>query len=56
MPLPHMGRQRSELRQGLRSFAVGSFLIFYQTSENNFEIVRILHGARDIPSLFGEGR
>ena len=52
--MPDAGRQRNELRVGLRSFPVGSFLIFYQRTENTIEIVRVLHGARDIPSLLGE--
>lgn len=30
-----------------------SFLIFYAEAQNEIEIVRVLHGSRDIESLFG---
>jgi len=36
----------------LRSFPVGSYVIFYRPMENGVEIVRVLHGARDLPPLF----
>ena len=52
--MPNSGRQRNELRAGLRSFPVGRFLIFYQLTEDTVEIVRVLHSARDIPSFFGD--
>jgi ParE toxin of type II toxin-antitoxin system, parDE len=31
-----------------------NYLIFYQPTSEKLEIVRVLHSARDIPSLFGE--
>jgi toxin ParE1/3/4 len=52
--MPGMGRPREEFGAGLRSFAVGSYLIFYREYPDRLEIVRVLHGARDIESLFGE--
>jgi toxin ParE1/3/4 len=51
--LPHMGRQREELSPRLRSFPVGRYVIFYRPIEDGIEVVRILHGARDLPPLFG---
>jgi toxin ParE1/3/4 len=50
--MPNMGRQREELAPRLRSFPVGRYVIFYRPSYNGVEIVRILHGARDLPPLF----
>ncbi len=50
--MPHMGRQREELAAQLRSLPVGSYIIFYRPMEGAVEIVRILHGARDLPPLF----
>jgi toxin ParE1/3/4 len=47
-----MGRQREELSPHLRSFPVGRYVIFYRPMENGIEIVRVLHGARDLPPLF----
>jgi toxin ParE1/3/4 len=44
---PMLGRARADLRPKLRSFAVGSYLIFYRPLRNGVEIVRVLHGARE---------
>src|SRR5277367_3821845 len=51
---PTMGRTRSELAIDLRSFAVGRYIIFYLMGRRGVEIVRVLHGARDIESVFQE--
>lgn len=58
--MPGMGRRRafrhSDLRH-LRSFAVEgfrSYLIFYRAQNNGVEIVRVLHGAWDLDTLFSE--
>jgi toxin ParE1/3/4 len=45
-------RQREELSPRLRSFPVGSYIIFYRPTQDGVEIARILHGARDFPPLF----
>ncbi|PQV62519.1 toxin ParE1/3/4 [Abditibacterium utsteinense] len=50
---PEAGRQRSDLKSSLRSFPVGRYVIFYRVSDGAIEIVRVLHGARDVDSLFG---
>jgi len=50
----HMGRSRSELAPDLRSFAVGQYVIFYLPLPKGVEIVRVLHGARDIESILQE--
>ena len=48
---PGMGRARDELRPGLRSFAYGSYVLFYRRTAGGVEIVRVLHGARNIRKL-----
>src|ERR1044071_7633588 len=49
------GRERSELTEGLWSFPVGrSYLLFYRPEPGGIQLVRVLHGARDLPSLFPE--
>ncbi len=48
---PYIGRERIDLGSSLRSFPVGSFVIFYVPIENGIEVVRVLHGARDIENL-----
>lgn len=47
---PQMGRPRDELSPGLRSFAVGSYLLFYRPVRDGIEVARVLHGRRDIGS------
>jgi toxin ParE1/3/4 len=49
---PGIGRPRPELNQGLRSFAVGRQVIFYLPLSDGIEVVRVLHGARDIEAVF----
>ncbi|MBD2295179.1 type II toxin-antitoxin system RelE/ParE family toxin [Anabaena sphaerica FACHB-251] len=49
---PGMGRKRDELLPNLRSFPVGSYLIFYHPINQGIEVVRVLHGSRDIPNFF----
>jgi toxin ParE1/3/4 len=52
---PRMGRNVNELTLGLRSFPVGNYLIFYRPLEDGIQLIRLLHGARDItPELFRE--
>ena len=49
---PLIGRIRSRLLPGLRSLAVGSYLIFYQPIPDGIEVVRVVHGARRLEALF----
>jgi toxin ParE1/3/4 len=50
--LPELGRARDELASSLRSFPEGNYIIFYRPFPAGIEIVRVLHGARDLPPLF----
>ncbi len=49
---PDIGRERTELMANLRSLVVGRYVIFYRRITNGIEVVRVLHGARDLPPLF----
>ena len=49
---PHIGPSREDIRPGLRYFVVREYLILYRIMENNVEIVRVVHGTRDLPGLF----
>jgi toxin ParE1/3/4 len=51
---PGIGRPRAELSPGLRSLPVGNYVIFYRQVGIAIEIVRVLHGARDIEALFDD--
>ena len=58
--MPGMGRPRmfkSSALSDLRSFRVDgyrNYLIFYRPANMGIEIVRVLQGARDLDSLFGD--
>jgi toxin ParE1/3/4 len=49
---PEMGRSRDELFPGYRSFPKGQFLIFYQLIPEGIEIIRVIHGSRNLDELF----
>jgi toxin ParE1/3/4 len=49
---PQMGNLCDELAPLLRSFPVGKYLLFYRPVVGGIELVRIVHGARDIQNLF----
>lgn len=42
----------SELHEGLRSARHGHYLIFFLEAGDEVKIVRVLHGARDLPRVF----
>ena len=48
LQFPQAGRSRNELQVGLRSLPVGSHVIFYREIEDRIEIMRVIHGSRDI--------
>ena len=49
---PQACRTRPELGEGLRSCAHGNYVIFFTSTKARLNIVRILHGAMDIPAHF----
>jgi toxin ParE1/3/4 len=51
---PHAGRDRSQdLRPGLRSFPVSTYLIVYRIEDQDVLILRVLRDSRDITMLLG---
>ncbi len=48
---PKAGRERPELASGLRSFPVGSYVLFYFLLDNGIDLVRVLSGYMDITSV-----
>ena len=56
---PRLGTQRTfqdKRFQNVRLWRVKgyeNYLIFYTVSENNIEVIRVLHSSRDIEELFG---
>lgn len=53
---PHIGTERNEYMNGLRQFVYRkNYLIYYfPLPEGGIEVIRVLHGARDIPHIFEE--
>ena len=51
---PLTGRARDEFETGLRSFPVENYVAFYRIHTEAVEIVRIIHGARDLSAIFGD--
>ena len=57
---PEIGRVREFAKldlTGMRSFVITDFpnyIIFYRSRDGCVEIVRVLHGARDIERIFGQ--
>ena len=51
---PGAGQARDELATGLRSFPVNryrNYLLFYRPLRDGIQVIRVLHGARDLPPL-----
>ena len=49
---PRSGRSRDELARGLRSIPIGNYVVFYQPAAHGVDVIRVLHGARDLPRFF----
>lgn len=49
---PHGYRLRPELAANIRSCAYGRYVIFFSATKTRLTVVRILHGAMDIPAQF----
>ncbi len=49
---PMMGRARDELATGIRSLAFGRYVVFFEPLPDGIDVVRVLHGSRDIDASF----
>lgn len=49
---PKAGRERNEIRAGLRSITPHRHVIFYRICDDHIRVVRVLHGSRDLPKFF----
>jgi toxin ParE1/3/4 len=45
---PNIGRAREELAKNMRSFPIDRYVIFYVVIPDGIQVVRVLHGARDL--------
>jgi toxin ParE1/3/4 len=51
---PLARRSREELMPGLRSALAHPYTIFFRIRDDDVEIVRVLHEARDFPTAFAK--
>lgn len=49
---PLMGQEVPEFELGLRRHTMGSYLLFYRPLSDGIELIRVLHGSREIERLF----
>lgn len=50
---PRMGGARDDLAPGVRSVVVGKYVVFFRASDTSIEVLRVIHGARNItPEIF----
>jgi toxin ParE1/3/4 len=48
---PEIGMARPEIGKGIRSFPYRRYLILYRIIAEGVEIVRVVHGARDLGEI-----
>jgi toxin ParE1/3/4 len=49
---PLLGEACPDLGARVRRFSIGNYVVFFQPIEDGIELLRILHGARDIPAVW----
>ncbi len=49
---PEIGEARPEIAADLRKWTVSPYVMLYRVTADAVEIVRVVHGARDLPALF----
>lgn len=49
---PDMGVLREDLASALRVWPVGRYLIVYRQVSHGIDVIRVVHGARDLERLF----
>ena len=48
---PEMGPQRRDLAEIARALTIGNYLALYTYDDASITIMRVIHGARDLPKL-----
>lgn len=52
---PLLGQTRDDLRENLRSFSAGTYVILYYPAAGRIGIARILHASRDVDAMARRG-
>ena len=50
--MPGLGREREDIKVGVRSFRVRHHTLYYREKPNGIEIVRVLHPSMDVEQNF----
>ena len=53
---PNSGKSYAQIRADLRGLPIESYIIFYRVLDDGVEILRIVSGRRNLPSLFEESK
>lgn len=48
---PDLGPERPDIGEGARALSLGNYLVLYRHIGGLIEIVRVVHGARDLTTL-----
>jgi toxin ParE1/3/4 len=51
---PHAGPPRPQWGEGIRITVHGKYLIVYRVRDETVQVLRVVHGARDLDTLFEE--
>ncbi|GBE93060.1 type II toxin-antitoxin system RelE/ParE family toxin [Nostoc cycadae] len=49
---PNSGRSYAEIRSDLRGLTLEGYIIFYRLLDDGIEILRVVSGRRNLPSVF----
>jgi toxin ParE1/3/4 len=48
---PDLGPMRPDIGENARALSIGHYLVLYRHSDIRVEIIRVVHGARDLTAL-----
>ncbi|TAN46651.1 MAG: type II toxin-antitoxin system RelE/ParE family toxin [Methylococcaceae bacterium] len=48
---PRLGQARADIAPAMRHFPVKNYLILYQERPSGIEVVRVIHGSRDLNEI-----
>ncbi|PAQ03668.1 type II toxin-antitoxin system RelE/ParE family toxin [Mesorhizobium mediterraneum] len=49
---PESGPKRPDIGAEVRALTIGNYLVLYRLAKQRVEVVRFVHGARDVSALF----
>jgi toxin ParE1/3/4 len=49
---PGLGARRDHIREGMRIWTVGTYLVLYRVETDGVEVIRVVHGRRNLSRVF----